>query len=123
MTVFHICSFDPSEPRGLDEAVYRRIEELRTMLEEGIIGEGQKQNVDAILQHYREGKLTVEEGKVSYWKGGVIMRGLGDPIEELMRQKEDWEEQGWPGPTWEEGVCLFIFISIIFFFFFYDFSC
>ena len=96
---------DPAEPKGLTDAVYRRIEVLKLFLEQGV-NEREERCIRAILASYRTGQLQVEPGKVSYWKGGVMKRGLGDPIP--AKQLTQWvealgEEQ--PGEMfWDEDV-------------------
>lgn len=98
-------SLDPSEPRGLTEAVYKRIECLKIMLEDGVDAH-HRENIMAILRAYREGTLQVEPGKASYWKGGVMKRGFGDALEEdeLDRFMDIWNTEGPAGTIWDEDV-------------------
>lgn len=61
----YLNSFDPAEPRGLPDEVYRRIEELKILLEQGVVDDEDEKNIRAVLVSYREGSLHIKPGKVS----------------------------------------------------------
>lgn len=84
---------DPSEPRGLDEAVYRRIEVLKILQKNA--PRDDLQNINAIIAAYRDGRLKVEEGQVSYWRHGIMKQSLG-PLasgEALSAMLEEWSQE------------------------------
>jgi hypothetical protein len=92
------------EPKGLDEAVHRRIEVLK-LLREGS-REDDVKNIDGVLAAYRAGVLKVVEGKASYWRNGVMKRQQGTPIpiSILPEVQKPWIEEEGSGRNWVEEV-------------------
>lgn len=101
---YFVTSLDTSEPRGLDEAVYWRIEVLKIL--QKIASNDDLQNINGIIAAYRDRRLKVEKGQVSYWRCGVMKRALGPPVrgEALSAMLEEWsQEEGrnWVEDAWE----------------------
>lgn len=99
-----LSRLDSTEPKGLDEAVYRRIEVLKYLRDGG--HEEDVKNIDAILEAYRTGKLKVVLGEASYWRNGVMKRDLGPsiPSSELVEVQKGWIEEDGAGRNWIEEV-------------------
>ncbi|KAK2760276.1 hypothetical protein FQN54_002344 [Arachnomyces sp. PD_36] len=95
---------DPAEPKGLDKAVYCRIEILK-YLRDGAHKEDVK-NIDAVLGAYRTGNLKVVPGQASYWRNGTLKRDLGPyiPDSELVAFQEKWISDDNTGRNWIEEV-------------------
>ncbi|PGH27108.1 hypothetical protein AJ80_01295 [Polytolypa hystricis UAMH7299] len=97
-------SFDPAEPRGLTNEVYHRIEELKILLDQGVVDDEDEKNIRAILVSYREGNLHVEPRKVSLWKGGKMKRGLGEDVDpkDFVNLVKKWNKEDSEGTPWVE---------------------
>jgi hypothetical protein len=59
---------DEGEPKGLDAAVYQRIQELKRMKRSEPTDSCQHKNFDAVLEAYRTGKL--KPGPPTEWLDG-----------------------------------------------------
>lgn len=112
MLNIQIYRLDSSEPKDLDEAVYRRIEVLKYLRDGG--HEEDVKNIDAILEAYRGGNLKVVLGQASYWRNGAMKRDLGCniPTSELVEVQKEWIAEDGAGRNWIEEV---IFPSVIIF--------
>lgn len=67
------------------------------------------ENVHAILDAYRTGKLHVDPDKVTVWFGGNMVMGplsrWDFKFEDLNAPIDGWWERCGPGTVWVEQVC------------------